>query len=347
MKESKKKYQIFISSTYLDLKEEREAAVEAILKAGHIPAGMELFKSGKAQWDTIKKWIDNSDIYILILGGRYGSIDQESGLSYTHKEYEYAISKKIPVLSIIMDELLIKEKINQGIEIKNLIETDNKQNYIKFKDMVLKKIVSFAKNTSEVKLAIHENINQFQDEYALRGWVRGEEFGDKQELLSEINKLRIEKENLIEENKELKKEINQIKEKNTSKSAQFEKFAYKEEFKINGIIRELYSNEKIQLNCSWEYIFSLWGPKLYESVNSISAKKLLEKSLEEEFDISPTFIMNSKSYDIIKIQFIALELIKNFNAKSVKGGVYEFVTLTEYGKQKLIETLSIKKNQNK
>lgn len=39
----KKKYQIFISSTYQDLKEERQAAVEAILKAGHIPAGMELF----------------------------------------------------------------------------------------------------------------------------------------------------------------------------------------------------------------------------------------------------------------------------------------------------------------
>lgn len=64
-----KKYQVFISSTYIDLKLERQAAVSAILKSGHIPAGMELFTAGdKNQWETIKSWIDESDIYMLILG---------------------------------------------------------------------------------------------------------------------------------------------------------------------------------------------------------------------------------------------------------------------------------------
>jgi Domain of unknown function (DUF4062) len=61
----KRKLQVFISSTYLDLIEERQAAVSAILKAGHIPAGMELFTAGdKSQLDTINSWIDESDIYI-------------------------------------------------------------------------------------------------------------------------------------------------------------------------------------------------------------------------------------------------------------------------------------------
>ena len=83
-----KKYQIFISSTYIDLIDERQAAVEAILQSGHIPAGMELFAaSNQSQWEIIKKWIDESDIYMLILGGRYGSIEQTSGLSYTELEY--------------------------------------------------------------------------------------------------------------------------------------------------------------------------------------------------------------------------------------------------------------------
>ena len=55
-----KKYQVFISSTYLDLIDERQAAVEAILKAGHIPAGMELFTaSNKSQWDIIKNGLTN------------------------------------------------------------------------------------------------------------------------------------------------------------------------------------------------------------------------------------------------------------------------------------------------
>lgn len=71
----KKKLQIFVSSTFTDLKKERQAAVEAILKSGNIPAGMELFTSGnESQLETIKRWINESDIYCLILGGRYGSI---------------------------------------------------------------------------------------------------------------------------------------------------------------------------------------------------------------------------------------------------------------------------------
>ena len=79
-----KKLQVFVSSTYTDLIEERQAAVEAILDAGHIPAGMELFKAGnESQLKTIYKWIDESDVYMLILGGRYGSIESKSSKKHS------------------------------------------------------------------------------------------------------------------------------------------------------------------------------------------------------------------------------------------------------------------------
>jgi len=42
----RKRLQVFVSSTYTDMLPERQAAVESILKAGHIPAGMELFTAG-------------------------------------------------------------------------------------------------------------------------------------------------------------------------------------------------------------------------------------------------------------------------------------------------------------
>jgi len=72
-----KKLQVFVSSTFTDLKEERQAAVEAILSSGNIPAGMELFSAGdESQMTVIKRWIDESDIYLLILGGRYGSLEK-------------------------------------------------------------------------------------------------------------------------------------------------------------------------------------------------------------------------------------------------------------------------------
>lgn len=102
--------QIFISSTYTDLIEERQKAVEAILNAGHIPAGMELFKAGRSQMETIKKWIDESDVYCLLLGGRYGSIEEESGLSYTELEYKYAVSKEKPLFAIVLDNGMIYQK---------------------------------------------------------------------------------------------------------------------------------------------------------------------------------------------------------------------------------------------
>jgi hypothetical protein len=84
----KRKLQVFVSSTYIDLREERQAAVEAILLAGHIPAGMELFAAGdQSQMQVIKQWIDESDVYLLILGGRYGSIEATSQKSYIHFHY--------------------------------------------------------------------------------------------------------------------------------------------------------------------------------------------------------------------------------------------------------------------
>lgn len=105
-----KKLQIFVSSTYIDMIDERQAVVKAILDEGHVPAGMELFKGGKSQLKTIKKWIDDSDIYLLILGGRYGSIDENSHLSYIQLEYEYAQKRNMPVFVILLEENYLLEK---------------------------------------------------------------------------------------------------------------------------------------------------------------------------------------------------------------------------------------------
>lgn len=92
-----KKYQIFISSTFKDLQVERDNIIKAILELYHIPIGMEMFSAeDEDQWEIIRRTIDISDYYILILGLRYGSETSE-GISFTQKEYEYAIERKIPI----------------------------------------------------------------------------------------------------------------------------------------------------------------------------------------------------------------------------------------------------------
>src|SRR3954449_11222354 len=101
---ARKKLQVFVSSTYADLRDERQAAVEAILTAGHIPAGMELFAAGdESQMNAIRRWIDESDVFLLILGGRYGSIDPSNGKSYIHLEYEYAVEQGKPFFAVVID----------------------------------------------------------------------------------------------------------------------------------------------------------------------------------------------------------------------------------------------------
>lgn len=99
-----RKYQVFISSTFSDLKEERQCVQEMILKMNHFPVGMELFSAAdEDQWSIIKQTIDSSDYYILIIAYRYGTIS-DRGVSYTQKEFEYAKKKGIPVLAFIKRE---------------------------------------------------------------------------------------------------------------------------------------------------------------------------------------------------------------------------------------------------
>lgn len=182
-----KKLQIFVSSTYTDLIEERQVAVEAILDAGHIPAGMELFKAGKSQMKTIQKWIDESDIYMLILGGRYGSIEEDSGLSYTELEYRYALSKNMPVFAIILDDsFLFTKAASDGKDA--IFEKDNIDKYELFKKYVKTKIVKFIKNIDQISIVIHSHTNEISNdpEYNLIGWVRGNVADKRLETIPKI-----------------------------------------------------------------------------------------------------------------------------------------------------------------
>ncbi|WP_375417607.1 DUF4062 domain-containing protein [uncultured Hymenobacter sp.] len=99
-----KKYQVFISSTFEDLKEQRDAVVKAVLQLGHLPVGMEMFNAGdQTQWETIKSYIDSSDYYLVVLAHRYGSVDA-NGISYTEKEYDYAGEQGIPRLGFVIEK---------------------------------------------------------------------------------------------------------------------------------------------------------------------------------------------------------------------------------------------------
>jgi hypothetical protein len=99
-----RRYQAFVSSTYIDLRSERQKVLHTLLELGCFPAGMEFFPADNVQsWEHVAQVIDDSDFYILIIGGRYGSVD-EDGLSFTEREYDYAKAHGKHVLAFLHAE---------------------------------------------------------------------------------------------------------------------------------------------------------------------------------------------------------------------------------------------------
>lgn len=170
----KRKLQVFISSTYSDLQIERQAAVEAVLEAGHIPAGMELFAAGnESQLTTIRRWIKDSDVFMLILGGRYGSIEPKSGKSYIQLEYEHAAKlKKDLFAAVITDEQLNNKVKNEGV---SAIERKHGEQLESFRSTVMSKMCGFFGDTKELKMIVFKSLNELATQEKLTGWIRAED----------------------------------------------------------------------------------------------------------------------------------------------------------------------------
>lgn len=160
-----KRYQIFISSTYKDLIEERQAVTQAILKMYHFPIGMEMFHAdNEEQWVQIKNTIDMSDYYILIMGRYCGTLIDTENISYTEKEYNYALSKGIPVLSFVIDDKAKKE--SYGVE-----TVKHQKAYTRFKKKVLKLPCDFWINKDDLALKVTTALSMKFKENNRNGWV--------------------------------------------------------------------------------------------------------------------------------------------------------------------------------
>ena len=183
-----KRLQVFVSSTFTDLKNERQAAVEAILSAGHIPAGMELFTAGdESQMEVIKQWIDESDAYLLILGGRYGSVEPKTGKSYTQLEYEYALQLGKPLFACVANEAALEKRVKQyGTTV---IERENPQKLEEFRTCVKERMVRFWDDSKDIKIAVGETLSQFARREDLVGWVRPSHTANMPALADEMARL--------------------------------------------------------------------------------------------------------------------------------------------------------------
>jgi hypothetical protein len=197
----KKKYSVFISSTFIDLQEERETIRKLVIDMGYIPLGMESFPAtNEEQFGYIQKVIDDSDYYILVIGGRYGSVTND-GVSYTEKEYDYAISKGKVVLAFVHkspDDFPVK--VTDG-------DPALKEKLHAFKTKATEgRVVKFWDSRDQLGYQAMTSLHQAVDSYPTVGWVRGD-FQDAEQVNQEFRRAEGELFHLKHEVNDLRKKM--------------------------------------------------------------------------------------------------------------------------------------------
>ena len=188
----KVKHQVFVSSTYEDLREERQEVMHALLELDCIPSGMELFPAANDdQWTLIQRVIDECDYYILILGGRYGTIGP-GGMGYTEMEYRYALNQNKPILSFLHDDpgKLLSDKTEQT--------DDGKKKFQAFRELARKKLCKTWTTPEGLGSVVSRGLVQLRQTHPAVGWVRGN-LVPSRDTSEEILSLRKENEQLQEQ----------------------------------------------------------------------------------------------------------------------------------------------------
>lgn len=167
----KKIYQIFVSSTFEDLKMERQEVMAAVVSTGNVPIGMEYFPAGNASpFEYIKQQIDDADYYVLVVAGKYGSINDKTGISYTEMEFDYAVSKGIPIAVLLYKDI---EQL-KGVQLEN---TDTRRGKLEtFRRKASQgRMVAFWEDAKDLKLKVKEAIDNLIKNSPRTGWIRADQ----------------------------------------------------------------------------------------------------------------------------------------------------------------------------
>mgnify|MGYP001132172724 FL=1 len=159
-------WRIFISSTYEDMLPYREAVSDALTSIEHLPIGMEQFVSTPDRsLDVCLTDVRRCQLYVVLVGMRYGSIDDETGKSFTELEYEEALKNNIPVLAFVINENecpVLPKFVDTGVSAEKLKHFKNRldermtsrfTSVEHLKELVIRSVEAQVKRTTEAKQA--------------------------------------------------------------------------------------------------------------------------------------------------------------------------------------------------
>jgi hypothetical protein len=324
-----KRYQVFVSSTYADLKEERRQVFQTVIEMDCIPAGMELFPAvDEDQFQFIKRVIDDCDYYLLIIGGRYGSLTAE-GISYTEKEYEYAVSRGLKVIALIHQN---PDEIPLGKSEKDPLLRERLEAFKKKASS--NRLVKFWKSAEDlpglVALSLANTIKMFP----AVGWIRANKAASE-DVLTEINDLRKQNAQLLAAAGDLKPTIENLA-------------GLQDEIQLYGIYRDKYNGSKMgwKVTLTWGQIFAYVSPYMVrlpsdESVKSTLTEAAFIRSGNLGHGENPS--LDDQLFRTVCVQLQALGLVKVQYTRSTAGYMDLFWSLTPSGERLMIELRTVKK----
>ena len=98
-------FTVFVCSTFSDLTQEREGVLDAIRRLKLQHDSMEFFGARAEQSiETCLDEVRSSDVLVVIVGHRYGSLAPDLGVSYSEAEYAEGFRLKKPCLVYMRDD---------------------------------------------------------------------------------------------------------------------------------------------------------------------------------------------------------------------------------------------------
>ena len=313
-----KKYQVFVSSTFRDLVDERQDAIRNILDLQHIPAGMELFPASDVdQLSYIKKVIDECDYYLLIVGGRYGSMDAD-GISYTEREYDYAVETGKFVLAFVHDD---PASIAVG---KSDVDPNVAESLAFFRNKVMsgRLVRTWRSREGLEPLVLKALMHAFNDAPQV-GWIRANA-ATSEEVLLQANAA-------LTANAELRERIKKFE---TAKPFNVGPVAGLDEVvKIRYRYRLGSGYNEATAEVTWIEIAVGFGGVLDVSYStSWTIDQAFAFSLKRRGSTRSGIDVNDVDAKIIRVQMEALGIISAQISKNAKGGYSEFLSLTAKGR---------------
>ena len=335
-----RKHQVFVSSTYRDLIDERKEVIHALLELDCIPSGMELFPAtDEDAWSLITEVIDGCDYYVLILAGKYGSTNID-GLGYTEMEFDYAVSKGMPIICFLHEN--IGELSSSKVESSEV----GKQRLTSFREKAQGKHCKYWSSAPDLGGKMSRSLIQLKKKHPSDGWVPGRYAAD-QKLLAEIEGMRariaeLEYEALITKD---------------APPPNYEELSGGDDdiapiFEI--AVDDEGNDGKVQFSVTWDKLFSYCGTALAGECTSEELRKKMHlcffHSIPSEYqdyndytDITLYYVLE----DQVHVQLQALGLMESGTKKRAVSDTNTYWKLTPFGEKHLIQIRALRKSSNK